>query len=288
MVTRIRQLLDTKQLTPTQFADFIGVGRPVISHILSERNKPSLEVVQRIISAFPEISLPWLLSGVGDMLGEVTLIAPTNAPAAEFQQAAAPIEEEEAAVATETTEPEALQPSLPFISIPEEPVEAAPVIPAATAAPVPAVPVSVATQAFTATAAPRAFVASTQPLPAAPAPLVSTPVAPVLPPTAAVMQPFRAAKFVPAARVPATTVRKPAVANLPALENSAPSPTSGLGSVLPPLASDKQAASLSTVPTTNKPGPEAMLPFLGEPGKEIRRIVIFYRDGSFADYQPEA
>jgi hypothetical protein len=31
----------------------------------------------------------------------------------------------------------------------------------------------------------------------------------------------------------------------------------------------------------------AMLPFLSESGKAIRRIVIFYRDGSFADYQPE-
>jgi hypothetical protein len=31
----------------------------------------------------------------------------------------------------------------------------------------------------------------------------------------------------------------------------------------------------------------ALLPFLGESGKAIRRIVIFYRDGSFADYQPE-
>jgi hypothetical protein len=31
----------------------------------------------------------------------------------------------------------------------------------------------------------------------------------------------------------------------------------------------------------------AMLPFLAESGKAIKRIVIFYRDGSFADYQPE-
>jgi hypothetical protein len=43
------------------------------------------------------------------------------------------------------------------------------------------------------------------------------------------------------------------------------------------------------VPTASKQSPEAaLLPFLGEPGKEIRRIVIFYRDGSFADYHPEA
>ncbi|MEJ7666551.1 MAG: helix-turn-helix transcriptional regulator [Hymenobacter sp.] len=70
MVTRIRQLLEEKQLTPTQFADLIGVGRPVVSHILSERNKPSLEVVQRVVEAFPEIALPWLLRGTGPMLAE--------------------------------------------------------------------------------------------------------------------------------------------------------------------------------------------------------------------------
>ncbi|HET9504701.1 MAG TPA: hypothetical protein VFO93_14255 [Hymenobacter sp.] len=35
------------------------------------------------------------------------------------------------------------------------------------------------------------------------------------------------------------------------------------------------------------PNPAAALSFLGEPGKAIRRIVIFYRDGSFSDYVPE-
>jgi len=75
MITRIRQLLDSKELSPTQFADLIGVGRPVVSHILSERNKPSLDVVQRIIGAFPEISLPWLLSGTGNMLDEAVVAA---------------------------------------------------------------------------------------------------------------------------------------------------------------------------------------------------------------------
>jgi hypothetical protein len=40
------------------------------------------------------------------------------------------------------------------------------------------------------------------------------------------------------------------------------------------------------VPITT-PNPAAALSFLGEPGKAIRRIVIFYRDGSFSDYVPE-
>ncbi|TGE28388.1 helix-turn-helix domain-containing protein [Hymenobacter metallicola] len=74
MVERIRALLQARNLTPTQFADSIGVARPIISHILSGRNKPSLEVVQKIIGAFPDLSLPWLLNGQGPML-------PPNKPA---------------------------------------------------------------------------------------------------------------------------------------------------------------------------------------------------------------
>ncbi|WP_410780066.1 helix-turn-helix domain-containing protein [Hymenobacter sp. 5516J-16] len=75
---RIRELLATRQLTPTQLADTIGISRPIVSHILSGRNKPSLEVVQKIIAAFPELSLPWLLSGTGPM----TASAPSPAPEA--------------------------------------------------------------------------------------------------------------------------------------------------------------------------------------------------------------
>ena len=58
LVARIRELLEARQLSPTQFADVIGIGRPVVSHILSGRNKPSLEVVQKIITAFPDLALP--------------------------------------------------------------------------------------------------------------------------------------------------------------------------------------------------------------------------------------
>ncbi|MBB4601727.1 transcriptional regulator with XRE-family HTH domain [Hymenobacter luteus] len=65
---RIKELLLARQLSPTQFADTIGISRPIVSHILSGRNKPSLEVVQRTIAAFPELSLSWLLNGVGPMV----------------------------------------------------------------------------------------------------------------------------------------------------------------------------------------------------------------------------
>lgn len=70
---RIKELLLARQLSPTQFADTIGISRPIVSHILSGRNKPSLEVVQRVIAAFPELSLPWLLNGTGPMLAAAPL-----------------------------------------------------------------------------------------------------------------------------------------------------------------------------------------------------------------------
>ncbi len=57
--------MDEYDLNATSFADAIDVGRSSISHILSGRNKPSLEFVMKIIEAFPEVELYWLLNGKG-------------------------------------------------------------------------------------------------------------------------------------------------------------------------------------------------------------------------------
>ena len=58
---KIKQLIILRNLTPTRFADEIAVPRPSISHILSGRNKPSLEIVQKIIKTYPEIGFDWVL-----------------------------------------------------------------------------------------------------------------------------------------------------------------------------------------------------------------------------------
>ncbi len=65
MITRIKHILEQKNLSPSRFADQIGVPRSTISHILSGRNKASLEVVQKIVSAFPDVPVEWLLMGKG-------------------------------------------------------------------------------------------------------------------------------------------------------------------------------------------------------------------------------
>jgi transcriptional regulator with XRE-family HTH domain len=58
---KIKLLIEERNLTPSHFADEIGVQRSSISHIMAGRNRPSLEIVQKIVTRFPDITYEWLL-----------------------------------------------------------------------------------------------------------------------------------------------------------------------------------------------------------------------------------
>ena len=62
---RLNQIMEYHDLSAASFADKIDVGRSSISHLLSGRNKPSLDFVMKIVKAFPEVELYWLLNGKG-------------------------------------------------------------------------------------------------------------------------------------------------------------------------------------------------------------------------------
>jgi transcriptional regulator with XRE-family HTH domain len=49
---KIEQIIVDKGMSPSFFADAIGVQRSSISHILSGRNKPSLDIIQKILRVF--------------------------------------------------------------------------------------------------------------------------------------------------------------------------------------------------------------------------------------------
>ena len=49
------------------FAEKIGISAASLSHILSGRNNPSLDVMMKIRKAFGYVSWEWLLEGVGEM-----------------------------------------------------------------------------------------------------------------------------------------------------------------------------------------------------------------------------
>ena len=64
-VKRLERILKYYSLSASAFADRIGVQRSSISHILTGRNKPSLEFVLKVVKTFPEVNLYWLLNGKG-------------------------------------------------------------------------------------------------------------------------------------------------------------------------------------------------------------------------------
>lgn len=63
---RLKKVIDYYGESASSFAEKIGVQRSSISHILSGRNKPSLEFVLKVISSFPEVELYWLINGKGN------------------------------------------------------------------------------------------------------------------------------------------------------------------------------------------------------------------------------
>ena len=253
MVERIRTLLESRQLTPTQFADLIGVARPIVSHILSGRNKPSLEVVQRILAAMPELAMPWLLNGSGPML------------------------------------------AVPNASVAAAPNTAIPPVPAPSIAPT-QLKASAAQEAE-----PLAYqqngLKPQRPASAAPGNAsIELGMAPV---AASVAKLNKPAPFRPAAKpkrfvAQALAVKSNEAPTATSSKAGVPVPEPATGPVVTPeiecaAALNEEPIALTSEQSTTRNIPASAMAdalFAGAE-KPIRRIVIFYRDGSFADYQPE-
>lgn len=65
-IKRLEQILEYYSLTASSFADKINVQRSSLSHLLSGRNKPSLEFIMKIMEEFPDVSLEWIIYGKGE------------------------------------------------------------------------------------------------------------------------------------------------------------------------------------------------------------------------------
>ena len=64
-IARLQKIMNYYEINASTLADSLGVLRSSISHLLSERNKPSLDFVLKITEKYPEIDLYWLLYGKG-------------------------------------------------------------------------------------------------------------------------------------------------------------------------------------------------------------------------------
>jgi len=62
---RLEKIMEFYSLSATAFSEAIDFNRSTISHLLSGRNKPSLEFVMKVVQKFSEVELYWLLNGKG-------------------------------------------------------------------------------------------------------------------------------------------------------------------------------------------------------------------------------
>jgi len=77
---RLSRIMEFYDLSAASFADRIDVGRSSISHLLSGRNKPSLDFVLKIVNVFPDVELYWLLNGKGSFPNSEKKTAPPSVP----------------------------------------------------------------------------------------------------------------------------------------------------------------------------------------------------------------
>lgn len=64
-IKRLEIILDYYGINASSFADTIGVQRSSLSHLLSGRNKPSLDFILKLLEVYPEVDLYWILNGKG-------------------------------------------------------------------------------------------------------------------------------------------------------------------------------------------------------------------------------
>ena len=61
MREKLQKLMASEQLTSSRFAELLGIQPSGVTHLLGGRNKPSFDLVQKILRRFPRINPDWLL-----------------------------------------------------------------------------------------------------------------------------------------------------------------------------------------------------------------------------------
>lgn len=89
---RLAHIIRAKNLSATQFAEMMQIQPSNVSHLLSGRNKPSLDFLIKLKDIFPEYSFDWIILGKkpitisersilvdkSETLGSLDIIEPEN------------------------------------------------------------------------------------------------------------------------------------------------------------------------------------------------------------------
>jgi transcriptional regulator with XRE-family HTH domain len=83
---RVLSIMEAKQLTRSGFSAALEVSLPVLTHISSGRNKPGLELIQKLLTTFPDLDPDWLLLGKGQMFRKTQEIPDLSTDLEQFKQ----------------------------------------------------------------------------------------------------------------------------------------------------------------------------------------------------------
>ena len=75
---RLKFLINQKKLSNAELAEKIGIQKSTVSHLLSGRNKPGFDFLNKLVKVFPDINLRWLITGEGDTFSEQSPTLPEN------------------------------------------------------------------------------------------------------------------------------------------------------------------------------------------------------------------
>lgn len=62
---RIKYLMTVLKISPQQFCEKMGIQRSSLSHLLSGRNKPGFDFIEKLLHQFPVLNLEWFINGTG-------------------------------------------------------------------------------------------------------------------------------------------------------------------------------------------------------------------------------
>ena len=64
MQDRLKEFMDIEGFNARELSERIGVQASSVSHILTGRNKPSLDFLEKMLKSFPDMDLKYLISGL--------------------------------------------------------------------------------------------------------------------------------------------------------------------------------------------------------------------------------
>lgn len=120
MKTRLQYIVNNEGLSNNKFAAEIGISPAAVTHIISGRNNPSLDIIAKIASRYPQYRLRWLVLGELPILSADETATVTNTVEILASENGAPVRIE----GSNTTAPEPQQQALEFTeqSLPFGPV----------------------------------------------------------------------------------------------------------------------------------------------------------------------